>query len=190
MPYKGDTCLGHSIPENYQSEEPHNWIILRPTVTKQTTEFYKEKCHNFINCNNQLYAFTLSPKSTPLMKHKSIVQQRAIVIKVLDEVFTEYEIDYFIVFELYKDLENIHCHGFIQIKYITHIAKIKRDLRQKFYKGNPPTTHKKCPLTHIQSQGIDNESRERWNEYLFKEQDEMIRNAYPPIWRSLIRDKP
>lgn len=84
--------------------------------------------------------------------------------------------------ELYKDLENIHVHGFIQIDTVKEVAKVKNFIFEKIMKRARNTKESYKPLIDCQQQGIDNESVERWKKYILKEQETNIKE-FPPLMK-------
>lgn len=127
------------------------------------------------------YSFTLSPKSSPLMKGKSISQQYSILVAYLKQTLPLYSNKYFMTFETYTDNINLHVHGYMQFRTIDNIKKFRKDAREHF--NIKLKQREKDPLTHIKLIGNDEEQRKRWTGYLYKEMVWAIKNNLNPICR-------
>jgi hypothetical protein len=138
------------------------------------------KLDKFTFRNNKLYAVTISPKGTPLMNNKNITLQSKVLRTIFRDLEQKHNIKYMMFIELYKDLENIHVHGFIQIDTVAEVAKVKQFLFEKIKQRKRETKETYKPLLDVQQQGIDNESVARWSKYITKDQKVNI-EEFPPI---------
>lgn len=188
MTFKGTSSRSKASCK-MQNAEPTKSDLMKALVPSGGAEIISsvQKFDNFIKCNNFLHAFTISPKSTPLMKNKNLKQQRDILITCIKVSICSLDIDYFVFFEIYSDNENIHCHGFLSSKYISHIETFKKNVRKHMWKGEKHDRRGKCPLIQTDQQGIDNESVKRWRNYCIKD---IISNyeSLPPIHSFKIQD--
>lgn len=127
------------------------------------------------------YACTISPKSSPLLKHKPLLTQYNILSTFIKQTIPLYSNKYFFSFETYKDNENIHCHGFVNFRTLTDIKKFKKDNRQSFNISLKP--HERDCLTDVKLLGNDETARKRWIGYCYKEMSWSLKNDIPPIYR-------
>lgn len=127
------------------------------------------------------YSFTLSPKSSPLLKNKSSHQQYSLIQSWLRQVLPLYSNKYFMTFETYSDNVNLHVHGFMQFRILDNITKFKRDAKQHF--NIKLQKREKDPLTHIKLIGNDFDQRKRWIGYIYKEMQWALKNHLNPIFR-------
>lgn len=128
------------------------------------------------------YSFTISPKSSHVLKNKSLRFQYELISNFIRMMLPKYSNKYFVVFELYADNENMHCHGFTQFRTLDNIKLFKREVRL-YFNLQTDDSRKKAPLTHVKSIGYDPDAQKRWIGYLSKEMAYMTRERYTPIYR-------
>lgn len=178
--------LGHSPPKIKRSSEAtnsdksqditnflkiNNSIQYKEKIESAISYIQYEEClDRFIFRNNKLYALTISPKAVPAMDGLPIEKQYNVLKQLFRNLGSFHNVQYIMFIELYKDLENIHVHGFIQIETVKEVAKVKQYLFERLMKRCRNTKESYKPLLDCQQQGIDNESVKRWKKYCLKDQ--------------------
>lgn len=129
--------------------------------------------------NSYDYTITISPKNcdrfkeiTPICnkcnrtetKVLSVEQQYIAFLDLFTYLRNRYNIHFLIIFELYKDNSNIHCHGMIKANTITTLKTLK-DIQLDIY------TFFRVPVTNrVLLQIQKPKCLENWATYLMKEQ--------------------
>jgi len=127
------------------------------------------------------YALTISPKSSPLLKNKSIKAQYDIMTAFMRQTFPKYCNKYFTTFELYHCGEYIHAHGLINFSTLESIKVFKKEVKQFFnIQTKKGETDK---LNHVKLLGNDDEARKRWMGYMLAEMSYSVKLEFPPIFR-------
>lgn len=170
-----------SSPEpitNFFKTITNRQIIER--IDRNNVDYYTKILNLFTFRNTKLYAVTISPKGSAITYSKDVIHQSKALRNIFRSLEEKYKIKYMMFIELYKDLENVHLHGFIQIDTVKQVAQVKQFLFEhiKLRKRQTKETYK--PLLDFDQQGIDNLSVERWTKYILKEQQTNI-VEFPPI---------
>lgn len=156
-------------------------VKVRQNSVDQQLVHYIDRLLLFRELKDNVYAFTISPKSSPLLKNKSIKAQYVLLVNYLRNTLPLYGNKYISIFETYSDNINLHCHGMLCFRTLDDIVKFKRDARQHFnIKLKERETDK---LTHVKQLGYDLEARCRWIGYCYKELRWAIKNELMPIFR-------
>jgi len=159
-------------------------ILSNRTMSKaidtSTLDYNKKLLELFTLRNNKLYAVTISPKCSRLTIDKDITRQSQLLRNIFRTVEEKHNVKYMMFIEIYKDLENIHLHGFMEINTVKEVTQVKKTLFELIRQRKREAKETYKPLLDFDQQGIDNESVARWTKYILKEQETNIRE-FPPI---------
>jgi len=157
-------------------------VKVRPNNdTNYLFRFNVAKLLRFESKNVFPYAVTLSPKSSPLLKNKSLKAQYDIIHNYLCQTLSLYCNKYYFTFEIYSDNVNMHCHGLMQFRTANDIKKFRKDARQFF--NIKLKEREQDRLTHVKLLGNDEDARKRWLGYCLKELKWSLTNGHNPIYR-------
>jgi len=157
-------------------------VKVRPNNdTNCLFRFNVAKLLRFESKNVYPYAVTLSPKSSPLLKNKSLKAQYDILHNYLCQTLSLYCNKYFFTFEIYSDNINMHCHGLMEFRTAMDIKKFRKDAREFF--NIKLKEREQDRLTHVKLLGNDEEARQRWIGYCLKEMKWSLINGHNPIFR-------
>lgn len=145
---------------------------------------YVEKKLYFDNSNIYSHSFTVSPKSSSVIKDQPLDFQYNFMLNSLKAILSKYDINYYITFELYEDNLDMHCHGFLTFSKLVDIANVKRDIRA-VYKMPKLKQGEKNILCHIKTIGYDEDQQKRWCGYLYKDLHFMCKQNYTPMYKFL-----
>lgn len=183
--------MSHSKPKYLKTDYSKYYDTLkgRSSLGERTPDFspqithYSDHLLRWHSNSNSIfpYSFTISPKSSPLIRQMKPLAQYQFMVNFLRQSLPKFTNKYFVVFEMYSDNENIHCHGFTQFRIIDNIRLFKKEVKI-FYNLNQDK-NKVSPLTHVKSIGYDEEAQRRWIGYMSKEMKYMIDQNFTPIYR-------
>lgn len=156
-------------------------VKVRQNSVSKLLSFYIAKLLLFKDINSNVYAFTLSPKSSPILKNKPLKTQYDYLCNYLKHTLSLYGNKYISIFETYADNENLHCHGMISFRTLEDIKKFRKDARTHF--NIKLKERESDKLTHVKQLGFDTEARCRWIGYCYKELKWAIENNLNPIFR-------
>lgn len=142
---------------------------------------FMSKLAHWTNENKFCYSYTISPKSSPKLKNKTLQFQYDFLSNSVKDILSKYDCNYYFVFEIYSDNENMHMHGFITFPTASSITSIKKEMKMLF--GIKSEKGKKDRLNLIKSMGHDQDLHQRWTGYCYKELIYGIKNGYKPIYR-------
>lgn len=144
--------------------------------------YYIQKKLFFDNSSIYSHSFTVSPRSSPLIQNKPLKTQYTLMKNALKDILGKYTSNYYITFEMYEDNLDIHCHGFLTVSSVSHIALIKKEIRS-FYQFPKLQRGEYNSTVHTKPIGFDVDQQKRWVGYLYKDLEFMIKNDYLPMYR-------
>lgn len=145
-------------------------------------QYYREKFDYFMRKDIYSYSITISPKTSPLLKNKSLKQQSILLTNAIKSILGTYEINYCLTYEDYADRENLHLHGFITLPRLDDISKLKRELRT-YFQMPPLKTRARDAFSKIDPCGYDMDSKNRWLGYCIKQMRYSIEQGWTPFFR-------
>lgn len=161
---------------------PHSMEIIKEGQIDISMNSYKEKIKYFYDSKVYAYAFTVSPKSSPVLKSKNIERQYTLISNIIKSVLSKHNCNFWFSFEFYKDNENLHTHGFLTVKYVKDLITIKKELKEAFNFQDKLKKSKFDSLTKITESGYDADSKARWSKYCLKELRHALTNNLNPIY--------
>jgi len=180
--------MSHSKPKHLKIDYSKYFDTLkgRSTLGERTPDFtphtyYADHLLRWHTNKLFSYSFTISPKSSPLIRTMKPLQQYQFMLNFLRQSLPKFTNKYFVTFEMYSDNENLHCHGFTQFRTIDNIRLFKKEVKM-FYNLNQDK-NKKAPVAHVKSIGYDEDAQKRWIGYISKEMNYMIKESFTPIYR-------
>lgn len=183
--------MSHSKPKNFKTDylTYYQSLLGRSSFGERTPDFTLNNPHTYYADHllrwhtNKLfsYSFTISPKSSPLIRQRKSLEQYQFMVNFLRQCLPKFSNKYFVTFEMYADNENLHCHGFTQFRIIDNIRLFKKEVKM-FYNLNQDR-NKKAPVAHVKSIGYDEDAQKRWIGYISKEMEYMIKESFTPIYR-------
>jgi len=182
--------MSHSKPKHLKTDygKYYQTLLGRSSLGERTPDFTSNMIYYADHLlrwhTNKIfpYSFTISPKSSPLIRLKKPLEQYQFMVNFLRQTLSKYSNKYFVTFEMYADNENIHCHGFTQFRTIDNIRLFRKEVKQ-FYNLTTDKNKKVSPLTHVKSIGYDEDAQKRWIGYLSKEMEYMIKESFTPVYR-------
>jgi len=146
-----------------------------------TTRHFIERLLQFESKSVFPYACTISPKSSLILKNKSLKSQYEILVNYIRQTMPLYSNKYMFIFEIYDDNINMHTHGFVNFRTAMDIKKFRKDARQFF--NIKLKEREQDRLTHVKLLGNDEIARQRWIGYCYTEMEWALKNNFIPIYR-------
>lgn len=178
--------LANILKTNNKSE-----IKVRVSHLAKLCQIYKYQLVNSITEFNVIYdtfndysnELTISPKSSKILykneckecNHKynvvDIQEQYNMMVNLIDEIITKFKINILVVFELYTDNKNLHCHSIMQPLSKHKMKEIKKHIENYYW---------------LYSRSVVNiapvSSMVNYKEYMKKDIEENMKNNIKPIY--------